>query len=213
MNTPAHLIFGAAAFAKPGAPWVTLAALAGALAPDLSLYLMAGTHLFILGTDPAVVFNQLYFSDAWMNVFRVDNSFILWGIALGLAVWFRSAWAIAFTGAAMLHLVFDFPFHHDDGRPQFWPLTMWIFESPVSYWDRRHYGGVIGTMEMLACLALLGILWMRFKGWIARALIGAVAVLQIAPVFVWIFVFGGEGPENETRAPKDPHFHSSVLES
>lgn len=41
MNTPAHLIIGLAAFGKPGAPRVTAAALAGAMIPDLSLYLLA----------------------------------------------------------------------------------------------------------------------------------------------------------------------------
>lgn len=56
MNTPAHLIFGLVAFGKPGAPKVTAAALAGALIPDLSLYLMAGWHLIVLQTDPNIVF-------------------------------------------------------------------------------------------------------------------------------------------------------------
>ena len=85
MNTPAHIIFAAAAFARPYERKRTFAALAGALAPDLSLYMMAGTAIYIMGISPYVVFGQLYFSDAWQQVFAVDNSFIVWGLAFGLA--------------------------------------------------------------------------------------------------------------------------------
>lgn len=188
MNTHAHLIFGAAAFARPDAPHVTLAAVIGAMLPDLSLYLMVSWHLIVLGTDPNIVFGQLYFSDAWMNVFRIDNSFILWGVAFGAALWSRKAWLIALTGAALLHLAFDFPLHHDDGRPQFWPLTMWIFESPFSYWDRNHHGSLIGAAEILVCLGLCVYLWRQFKTTLPRVLIVIAIATQVAPgiAFAWL---------------------------
>lgn len=188
MNTPAHLIMGAAVFARPDAPRVTLAAVAGAMIPDLSLYLLVGWHLWVLGTPAQVVFGELYFSEAWVRVFRVDNSFILWGIALGLALWSRRAWAIALTVAALLHLATDFMVHRDDARPQFWPLTMWIFESPVSYWDRRYYGGVVGPLEIAVALALCAYLWRQFRGWVARSLIALAALAELAPGLIWIFV-------------------------
>ena len=191
MNTPAHLIFGLAAFGKADMPKVTAAALTGAILPDLSLYLLAGTHLAILGTDPQVVFGQLYFSDAWQSIFRVDNSIVLWGIGLGLALAMRSAWAIALCGAALLHLGLDFPLHHDDGRAHFWPLSNWVFESPVSYWDRNHYGNIVGPIEIAVSLLLCGVLWRRFKGWLMRGFIVALGVLEAAPVFVWMFMFSG----------------------
>jgi len=123
MNTPAHLIFGLAAFGKPDAPKVTAAALVGAILPDLSLYLLAGTHLFVLGTSPDVVFGELYFSELWQTIFKIDNSFLLWGVVLGLGVAIRSAWVVALAGAALFHIGLDFPLHHDDGRAHFWPLT------------------------------------------------------------------------------------------
>lgn len=189
MNTPAHLILGAAAFARPDAPRITVAALFGAIAPDLSLYLMAGWHLLILGTPPEVVFGQLYFSDAWFNVFKVDNSFILWGIALGAALYARSGWAVALTGAALLHIALDFPLHHDDGRPHFWPLTDWVFESPLSYWDRDAHAGIIGPLEILISLGACVYLWTRFQGWLARGAVTLGAATQIAPGLFWVFVF------------------------
>lgn len=191
LNTPAHLILGAAVFARPDAPRITAAALLGALAPDLSLYLMAGWHLFILSTPPEIVFGQLYFSEGWMRVFRVDNSFIVWGALLALALWWRAAWAVALTGAALLHIACDFPLHHDDGRPHFWPVSDWIFESPVSYWDRSAHAGIFGPLEILLCLGACVWLWTRFSGWPARGLILAGALTQLVPGLFWLLIFTG----------------------
>ena len=189
MNTPAHLIFGLAAFAKPDAQRVTLAAGMGALLPDLSLYLLAGTSLFVLGIPAETVFGELYFSESWQLIFRIDNSFILWGLGLCAALWWRSDWGTALTGAALLHLSLDFPLHHDDGRAHFWPLTDWIFQSPFSYWDRDHYADVIGPIEMVASAILCAVLWRRFRTLWSRIGILALACAQILPTFIWMFVF------------------------
>lgn len=191
MNTPAHLIFGLAAFGKADAPKVTAAALAGAMIPDASLYLLAGTHLLVLGTDPQVVFGRLYFSEAWQAIFRIDNSMVLWGIGLAFAIWARSAWAIALCGAALLHLGLDFLLHVDDGRAHFWPLSTWIFESPISYWDPNHYGGIVGALEIAVSMALCWVLWRRYLGRKMRILIAALATAEVAPGLVWALMFAG----------------------
>ena len=162
MNTPAHLLLGAAVMGRKEAPRLMWAAMLGGLLPDLSLYLMGGVSIYVLGIPPMVVFRELYYSAPWQTVFAVDNSFFVWGALAGLAVWRRSGWGIALTGAAILHLCLDLPLHHDDGRAHFWPLTRWIFESPYSYWDTRHGAGWIGPAEALvAAASALVILWRR----------------------------------------------------
>lgn len=168
---------------------MTLAALLGAVAPDISLYLMAGTSLFLMDVPPNVVFDEYYFSPAWQQVFAIDNSFVLWGIALALGMALRKPALVAFTGAALLHLAFDFPLHHDDARAHFWPLSDWVFVSPISYWDRNHYGDIVGPLEALMCIVLCLVLWRRFHGVFARAVIAGALALQAAPVFIWVFVF------------------------
>lgn len=190
MNTPAHLILGMTAFGKAGRPTVTTAAFVGALLPDLSLYLLSGWHLAVLGTSPEVVFGQLYFSDAWQSIFRIDNSFIIWGIALGIAAFARSPVLVALCGAALLHIALDFPLHHDDGRAHFWPITDWIFQSPISYWDPAHHGNIVGAIEVLVVLLCCGVLWRRFRHVLMRALIVVLAAMQVAPVIVWAVMFG-----------------------
>lgn len=190
MNTPAHLLLGAAAFSSSADRKIILAALAGAMMPDLSLYLMAGAALFIFAIPPRIVFDELYFSDAWQIVFAIDNSFIVWGALCGIAIWRRSPWAIALTGAALLHLCLDFPLHHDDGRPHFWPLSGWVYESPYSYWDRGHGAHMIAPLEAFIATVAAVVVWKRGPG---RGLSLLMLVLLAAELWVvrqWLFVFG-----------------------
>lgn len=189
MNTPAHLLIGAAVWGRQKSRTVVLAAFAGALLPDLSLYVMAGTSLFILNIPPQVVFDQLYFSDAWQTVFAIDNSFILWGALLALAMWARVPWAIALTGAAVLHLCFDFPLHHDDGRPHFWPVSNWVYESPVSYWDRGHGAMWVAPIEAALVAGAAVVMWRQRLGLGLGTLVALLLLAEIWIVRQWLFLF------------------------
>lgn len=189
LNTPAHLILGATVFGKPGHAKVTLAAVVGSFLPDLSLYLMAGWALFVSQIPAEVVFDQFYFSETWQQVFAIDNSFVLWGVMLALALHRKSGWAIALTGAALLHLALDFPLHHDDARRHFWPIGNWVFHSPLSYWDHRHFGNLVGPVEILLSVGCCGWLWFRHQANWARLIIGLVALGQIMPGLIWAWVF------------------------
>lgn len=189
MNTPAHLLIGAAAFGRPPTNRIVLAALAGSLLPDLSLYLMGGTALFILQIPPQRVFNELYFSDAWQTVFAIDNSFFVWGALLGVALWRQVPWAIALCGAALLHLCLDFPLHHDDGRPHFWPLSWWIYESPLSYWDRGRGAMWIAPVEAVLAVCAVAVLWWRRVPLWARLASLPLLAMEIWIVRQWLFFF------------------------
>ena len=185
MNTPAHLIFAAAAFARPGQPARNTAAIAGGLAPDISLYAMTSWAILVQGIPPRVVFNDLYFSPQWMQVFAIDNSVFVWIAVLALGAALRNVPVVIFAAAALLHIAFDFPLHHDDGRPHFWPLSMWIYESPLSYWDWRQHGRIVGALETAACVTLLVILWRRFSGKVARAAIAAAFLALAGPIILF----------------------------
>ena len=189
MNTPAHLILGLAAFGKPGRPRVTAAALAGALIPDLSLYLLTGGAL-ALGATPERVFRDLYYSDAWQAVFRVDNSVLVWAAILGAGLWRRSAWVGALAGAALLHLACDLPLHHDDGRAHFWPATEWVFASPVSYWDPAHGGRWVGVAEIVLCLLAAAWIWRRHPSWRMRGGVAALLAAELSVGGFWGWMFG-----------------------
>jgi len=191
MNTPAHLIFGAAAFARHAQPAVTSAAIFGALLPDLSLYLLVFWALVIDGLSAEVVFGRLYFSDLWQGIFAVDNSFVLWGFVLVLGLWFRARLVTVFAASGLLHILFDFLLHHDDARRHFWPASDWVFVSPVSYWDPSHFGNIAGPVEVAVSLLLCLVLWHRFRSVTARALITLAALAEAAPPLIFGFLFMG----------------------
>lgn len=174
---------------KAGNRGLIWAAMAGALLPDLSLYLLAGGALFVLQIPPRIVFDELYFSDLWQTIFAVDNSFFLWGGLLALALWRKSAWAVAFAGAAVLHLALDFPLHHDDGRAHFWPLASWVYESPLSYWDEGHGARWIAPIEAALAVAAAVRLWVWRPGWKIAAVVAALVAAELSVTSIWVFIF------------------------
>ena len=164
MNTSTHIILGAAVFARADAPKVTYSAFAGGLIPDVSLLALTIWTIYFRDIPPRIVFGGLYFSDSWQAIFAVDNSMVLWGLLLAIALWLRRDWLVALTGAALLHLVFDFLLHHDDAKQHFWPLTDWVFQSPVSYWDTRFYGDIFAPIEFTGLVAMTVFLLWRLSG-------------------------------------------------
>lgn len=198
MNTPAHLIFAAAAFLRPAPPGPqgaaarrrNLAALAGGLAPDLSFVLLVAFARLVQERELRQVFEEDYRSDLWQGIFAVDNSIPLWA-ALGLvALALRRPALAVFAGAGLLHLAFDLPLHNSDARPHFWPLTDRVFRSPLSYWDPALHGPWVARVEGLACLALGALLWRRLRDPWPRALVLAALALEAAPVFAIPWLLG-----------------------
>ena len=121
----------------------------------------------------------------------MDNSIPLWATVLALGHWRRRPWVVALAGAALLHLAFDLALHADDARRHFWPLTDWVFASPLSYWDRRHHAGVVGPLEIAATLALGAWLLTRHRSAVARAIVAALMLAEAAPLVMWRIVFAG----------------------
>ena len=191
MNTPAHILLGASIFGSRDKNKlnITLAAMLGGVLPDLSLYFMAGFAMFVLKTPPNIVFDELYFSDAWQFVFSIDNSFLVWGVLFFIAVKLQKRVLIALTLAALLHLLCDITLHNDDARQHFWPMSDWRFISPLSYWDSNHHALIIAPIEGVLCAISATFLiishhakWFKF----------AVLCILVAELFVirsWILFF------------------------
>lgn len=189
MNTPAHLLLGTAVFSRPQYKGTYASALAGSMAPDLSLYVMVAVSIWGLGLPARVVFDEYYYSDSWQQVFAVDNSFIIWGLLFALAFCRSMPRLIAFSGAGLLHLALDFPLHTHDARMHFWPLTDWVFVSSVSYWDTRAHAGIIGPLEVALSLGGALLLWWRFADLRVRAATLVFLAMETVSTGIWRFVF------------------------
>lgn len=188
MNTPAHLIVGTGLFAteRRGS---YLAALAGAAAPDVSLYVMVAVSIWGMGVPAETVFREYYYSDAWQAVFAVDNSFVLWGALLALALCRRWTLAAVFASAGLAHLALDFPLHTHDARRHFWPLTDWVFESPVSYWDNAAHAGIVGPAALMLAVVLSVGLWRRFRHIGIRVATLLFLAMETLSSGIWRFIF------------------------
>lgn len=189
MNTPAHLLVGVALFSRRDLPRTARMAAIGSLLPDLSLYVLAGVSLFILQIPPERVFGELYFSPAWQSIFAVDNSFFLWGLILLIAAYARNAPWIAFASAGLLHIATDFLMHNDDARAHFWPVSDWVFESPISYWDSDHYAAMLAPFTVAAVLASAYVIWRRWPSWWVRVAVLAAVGVELWVVRQWLLFF------------------------
>lgn len=150
---------------------------------------MAGVSLFILQIPPARIFGELYFSPAWQAVFAVDNSFIVWGAVLLAALALRNVPLTAFASAGLLHLATDFPLHNDDARPHFWPLSDWVYESPLSYWDSDHHAAWVAPVTLLIVLISAVVIWRRWQSWPVRIGVLAACLAEIWVVRQWLLFF------------------------
>lgn len=178
MNTPAHLILGAALFARPGRPALLAAALCGAALPDLSVFVMVGWEHLAMARPLELVFGYDYRDPFWQGIFAVDNSIPLWALGLLLGLLARRPVAAAFFGAGLLHVICDLPLHNEDARRHFWPLSDWIYRAPLSYWDPARHALWVAPAELALALAAGAALWSKLRGRGARVALGLLAGLE-----------------------------------
>ncbi len=219
LNTQTHLFLASALLCQPATvgvasqlsgkrlipanKMVNIAILMGAIAPDVSLFIMFG-QAKIRGIADEVIWKDLYYSNFWQEAGAITNSIPMY---LGFAIIGRllggrlstnqlpysdplvtgyslfGKLMLYFSIAALLHCITDLPLHFDDGHAHFWPFSDWIFQSPVSYWDSNHYALYWQPIEMMIGLVCIVLLLRRFTSvWLRVAVVlgflsyGALAV-------------------------------------
>ncbi|MGG7567441.1 cobalamin biosynthesis protein CobQ [Rhodovulum sp. DZ06] len=172
MNTPAHILIAAGLFARPGRPGLGLAAMAGALVPDISVFTMVAWEHLVQGRPLSLVFGYDYRDPFWQGIFAVDNSIPLWALLALAALAWRKPMLAAFAAAGLLHVICDLPLHNEDARRHFWPLSDYVFHSPLSYWNPARHAGWVAPAELLLCLAAALALARRYPASGARVALG-----------------------------------------
>lgn len=190
MNTPAHAIAGLLVLGRRDRPELDLPILLGSVAPDVPMVWFYFWQKVVRGVPERTIWSESYFEADWQAFFDVFNSL---PVLLGCAVvaWrFGRPRLTAFLAAMAVHVVGDLPLHHDDGHRHFYPLSDWRFESPVSYWDPAHYGGIVAPLEAVLVVAGCFVLARRRTSLGARLAIAAVAVVYALywgyAVFMWM---------------------------
>lgn len=205
MNTQSHVLLGVALFSRREIPGTGVAAVAGSVAPDLPLY-----ALFVIarmsGYSNSQFFREMYWQEPVPTLMGAGHSFAIYGgLALvGMVLWRRQEGAsfltrpvtphrarfgqllTIFALSALLHALFDFLLHREDAHMQFWPLSRWVFRSPVSYWDPSHYGNYWGLAEAALGIICAVVIWRRYSRWWVRTLCAAAIVMYVAVPFYFV---------------------------
>jgi membrane-bound metal-dependent hydrolase YbcI (DUF457 family) len=195
MNTQSHILMGALLFGKP-LPRLAIAGALGGLVPDVPMFaIVAGLRLG--GHRFEDIFGQLYWERWWQVCNAISHSFLLWGALAAVSGFLifnkghlrapKAALLFSFSGAALVHSCADFLVHREDAHMQFWPLSDWKFVSPVSYYDRAHYGGWFSLFEAALGIVMAALLFTRYRSILARcALALCMALYAAVPAFfIW----------------------------
>ena len=189
MNTPTHLMAAAALLARPGDRPRNMAALLGALLPDLSIFIFYGWMKRDGTTSEREIWGEAYWTEPWQTLGAISNSVPLAAGLLALALLARALWLRIFASALLIHAALDFPVHAEDAHRHFWPLSDWRFQSPVSYWDPAH-NGALGILVEASVLAVSGIvIWRRFEAVGVRIAVAATVLVYLAVGVYWSLAF------------------------
>lgn len=176
MGTQSHVVLNIALLSKRNKPFLHYYAFIGAVLPDLPMFIFFAVETFIRKTPQREIWGSRYFMEAWQTFFDLFNAIPLILIVLGIGYYLLNSEKIVVCAWSMLlHCGFDFITHHDDGHHHFFPLSDFVFESPISYWDRDHYGDIIVPIERLVMLAASVYLFPRLKTRLER---GALVVVN-----------------------------------
>ncbi len=196
MNTQSHILMGAVLFGRK-VPRTAWAAALGGFVPDLPMLAIVA-YLRMSGHGFEEIFGKLYWSPWWQIANAIGHSFLLWTAVILVslhvqklsgkrAVWWANL-ALPFAAAALIHSGADFLLHREDAHMHFWPLSEWRFVSPVSYWDRSHYGGPFSLFESALGIIMAIHLFARWNRWPVRiALVLCIALYAAIPA---MFIFG-----------------------
>ena len=182
MNTQAHAIINVALLSRKAKPHLHRYALVGAVVPDVPMFVFWAVETLVLRNPQTDIWRDRYYLPEWQNLFDLFNSVPIALLLLGVGYLLKSEGLIVCCFSLLLHAAGDFFLHHDDGHRHFFPLSNFVFRSPVSYWDPAHYGGVVSVVEVLATVVASAYLFPRLRTSIAKAMLIVVNTLNL---IVW----------------------------
>lgn len=188
MNTPAHI--AASIFTWQGEPgWRgATAVVLGAALPDLPMF---GFYAWqkAIGRTEQEIWSTIYFDPSWQLFFDLFNSIPLALAVIAVCLWLRQPLIVIVAASAILHMLCDLPLHNDDAHRHFLPLGF-RFQSPISYWDPKHFGMIVAPLELL--FAVVASAWVSFQAphkpmrVVARINLGLYLLVLAIALLVWV---------------------------
>jgi hypothetical protein len=189
MNTPSHALINLALLIDQR-PTAAIAIVCGAVAPDVSMFVMYLWAKLIARQAEGQIWGETYWQPFWQDINHGFHSIPLILIAIGVC--YGAKWPVAglFFLSMLLHCFGDFPVHNHDAHRHFFPFSQYRFISPLSYWDPRHYGKIVGTVEKLLTLVSTLYVWPKVTSWTARGVMIALNILYLSGFVYQTFMMG-----------------------
>lgn len=183
MNTPSHAIINLFLLGKQSLPQANLPIFLGAILPDIPIFLFYGWAKLIARQSEKEIWSETYYKPFWQNIVAIFHSIPLALLGWLIADYFQwESFQILFI-SLVWHSLGDLPVHNDDAHRHFFPLSNYRFISPISYWDRQHYGAIASLIELL--LVLLATIPV-FQ--ILHSAIGKTLLISINLVYLYFFL-------------------------
>ncbi|WP_293351714.1 MULTISPECIES: hypothetical protein [unclassified Microcoleus] len=152
MKTPSHAIINLAILGKPQQPQFNLIIAIGGILPDIPIFLFYFWAKYIARLPEAKIWSEAYYEPVVQNIVALFHSIPLAAIGWVIAYYFGWQSVQILFMSMILHSLGDLPVHNDDAHRHFFPFSNYRFISPLSYWDRNHYGSIVSFVEMLLVL-------------------------------------------------------------
>lgn len=171
MNTPSHVIINLVILGRQKTADYSFPIIIGSLLPDIAIFWFYFWTKWIKKIPESRIWSEVYFSSSWQNIFAIPNSIVLCLIGVGIAhYWQKPFWKIMFI-SMIVHCLFDLVVHNNDAHRHFFPVSNYRFISPISYWDKKHYGKWVALAELLLVLGCSYSLYLNVNMWWVRFLL------------------------------------------
>lgn len=183
MNTPSHAIINLFLLGKQSLPQANLSIFLGAILPDIPIFLFYGWAKLIARQSEKQIWSESYYKPLWQTIVAIFHSIPLALLGWLIADYFHWEIVEIFFISLVLHSLGDLPVHNDDAHRHFFPLSNYRFISPISYWDRQHYGAIVSLIELsLVLLATIPV----FQ--ILHSAIGKSLLISINIIYLYFFL-------------------------
>jgi len=152
MKTPSHAIINLAILGRTQHSELNLLIVTGGILPDIPIFLFYFWAKYIARLPEATIWSKAYYEPFVQNIVALFHSIPLAGIGWLIAYYLGWPSVQILFVSTILHSLGDLPVHNDDAHRHFFPFSNYRFISPISYWDRKHYGSIVSLVEMLLVL-------------------------------------------------------------
>lgn len=179
MNTPSHAILNLFILGRKSLPQANLPIFIGAILPDIPIFVLYAWAKLIARLPEKQIWTETYYQPFWQNIVALFHSIPL--ALIGWLIAYKFGWEKIqiLCLSLVLHSCFDLPVHNDDAHRHFFPFSNYRFISPISYWDRKHYGSIVSLIEILLVFLATFPVFNQIQSWIGKGLLIGINVIYL----------------------------------